>query len=77
MAMEYLPGKEGSVDLIADNGKILYMAYRESNVNLASIPQEATLIKNDKACQIIKSSVKYNLCSYVDYKHGVSRHVAV
>ena len=43
MAMEYLPGEEGSVDLIADHGKILYMAYRESNVNLASIPQAATL----------------------------------
>lgn len=52
MVMEYLPGSEGSVDLLADNGKIIYMAYRESNVNLHSIPQEATLVKNDEAYEI-------------------------
>lgn len=57
MAMECLPGEEGSVDLIADNGKILYMAYRESNVNLASIPQEATLAYNEEAYQIAKNVI--------------------
>ena len=39
MAMEYLTGMEGSVDLIAENVKIIYMAYRESTFNLHSIPQ--------------------------------------
>lgn len=58
MAMEYLPGEEGSVDLIADNGEILYMAYRESNVNLHSIPQEATLVCNEEAYQIARDVVK-------------------
>ena len=58
MAMEYLPGEEGSVDLIADHGKILYMAYRESNVNLASIPQAATLSYNKEAYDIAESVVK-------------------
>jgi carbamoyl-phosphate synthase large subunit len=58
MAMEYLPGEEGSVDLIADHGKIIYMAYRESNVNLASIPQEATLSHNEEAYQIATDVVK-------------------
>lgn len=57
MAMECLPGEEGSVDLIADHGKILYMAYRESNVNLASIPQEATLAYNEEAYQIARDVV--------------------
>lgn len=57
MAMECLPGEEGSVDLIADNGKILYMAYRESNVNLASIPQEATLAYNEEAYQIARDVI--------------------
>ena len=57
MAMECLPGEEGSVDLIADHGKILYMAYRESNVNLASIPQEATLTYNEEAYQIAKDVI--------------------
>ncbi len=52
MAMEYLPGEEGSVDLIADHGKIIYAAYRESNVNIASIPQVATLSHNEKAYKI-------------------------
>lgn len=58
MAMEYLPGEEGSVDLIADHGEIVYMAYRESNVNLASIPQEATLSYNEEAYQIARDVVK-------------------
>lgn len=58
MAMEYLPGAEGSIDLIADHGKILYMAYRESNINLASIPQEATLSYNEKAYRIAEEVIK-------------------
>lgn len=58
MAMEYLPGEEGSVDLIAENGEILYMCYRESNVNLASIPQEATLVYNEEAYQIARDVVR-------------------
>ena len=58
MAMEYLPGEEGSVDLIADHGKILYMAYRESNVNLASIPQAATLTNNKIVYEIAESVVR-------------------
>lgn len=57
MAMEYLPGGEGSVDLLAENGKILYMAYRESNVNLHSIPQEATLMENKEAYEIAEKVI--------------------
>lgn len=57
MAMEYLPGAEGSVDLLASNGKILYMGYRESNVNLHSIPQVATLSENREAYEIAEKVV--------------------
>lgn len=57
MAMEYLPGAEGSVDLLAYNGKILYMGYRESNVNLHSIPQVATLSENRAAYEIAEKVV--------------------
>lgn len=57
MAMEYLPGMEYSVDLLADKGKILYMAGRESNVNLASIPQVATLSKNEEAYRIAEEVI--------------------
>ncbi len=57
MAMEYLPGEEGSVDLLAENGKILYMCYRESNVNLHSIPQTATLSNNKEAYEIAEQVI--------------------
>lgn len=57
MAMEYLPGAEGSVDLLASNGRILYMGYRESNVNLHSIPQVATLSENKAAYEIAEKVV--------------------
>lgn len=58
MAMEYLPGMEGSVDLLAEDGKILYMAYRESTVNLHSIPQEAELKYNAEAYEIAEKVIK-------------------
>lgn len=56
-AMEYLPGMEYSVDLLADHGEILYIAGRESNVNLASIPQEATLAENIEAFEIAEQVI--------------------
>ncbi|MBQ9357922.1 MAG: ATP-grasp domain-containing protein [Abditibacteriota bacterium] len=49
LAMEYLPGMEGSVDLLAEEGRVLYAAYRESTVNLHSIPQEAVVKDNPEA----------------------------
>ena len=58
MAMEYLPGMEGSVDLIAENGKIIYMGYRESTVNLHSIPQAGILKDNPDAYAIAEKVVK-------------------
>ena len=57
MAMEYLPGIEGSVDLLADHGRIICMAYRETNINLASIPQEATLAYNQEAYKIAEEVI--------------------
>ena len=57
MAMEYLPGMEGSVDLVADHGKILYMAYRESTVNLHSIPQAGELKENKEAYMIAEKVI--------------------
>ena len=58
MAMEYLPGMEGSVDLIAENGKIIYVGYRESTVNLHSIPQVGVLKDNPEAYAIAEKVVK-------------------
>lgn len=77
MAMECLPGEEGSIDLIADKGEILYMAYRESNVNLASIPQEATLAKNEEAYQIARDvikALKLDGSADLDFKYDRNGH---
>lgn len=77
MAMEYLPGSEGSVDLIANHGKILYMAYRESNVNLASIPQEATLSYNQEAYEIARTVIEalgLDGSADLDFKNDAEGH---
>lgn len=58
MVMDYLPGMEYSVDLLADHGKTLYIVGRESNVIQASIPQEATLAYNEEAYQLSKAIVE-------------------
>lgn len=77
MAMEYLPGMEGSVDLIAENGKVLYMAYRESTVNLHSIPQSGELKENQEAYEIaIKVVDALNLTGSadLDFKNDKDGH---
>ena len=58
MVMEALPGDEFSIDLLADHGKILYMAARESNSITASIPMEATLFHNEAAYEISKRIIE-------------------
>lgn len=73
MAMEYLPGAEGSLDLIAEKGKILYYGYRESNVNLASIPQVATFVENEEAYKIaekIISKLELTGCADLDFRYN-------
>lgn len=54
MAMEYLPGAECSVDLLADQGEIIYMVGRESNNVLASIPQDSVLKEIPEAYDICR-----------------------
>ncbi len=77
MAMEYLPGMEGSVDLIAEEGKILYMAYRESTVNLHSIPQAGELKDNPEAYEIAEKVIgALNLTGSadLDFKNDADGH---
>lgn len=77
MAMEYLPGMEGSVDLIAENGKILYMAYRESTVNLHSIPQAGELKNNPEAYSIAEkviNALKLTGSADLDFKNDSEGH---
>lgn len=58
MVMEYLSGDEYDVDLIADNGKVLYMAGRRNPVMVMSITQESILERNDEAYKIAKEVVE-------------------
>lgn len=77
MAMEYLPGIEGSVDLIANQGDIVYMAYRESTVNLHSIPQVGELKSNKEAYEIAKKvikALKLTGSADLDFKNDVNGH---
>ena len=77
MAMEFLPGIEGSVDLIAENGKILYMAYRESTINLHSIPQAGELKENIEAYNIAKrvvEALKLTGNADLDFKNDKDGH---
>ncbi len=77
MAMEYLPGVEGSVDLIADNGEILYMAYRESTINLHSIPQLSELKDNPEAYDIAEKVIRalqLDGSADLDFKYDKNGH---
>lgn len=58
MVMEYLSGDEYDVDLVADNGSILYMAGRRNQVMVMSITQESILEKNQEAYEIATKVVK-------------------
>lgn len=58
MAMEYIPGREYSIDLVADNGKILYICGRNSDVVNASIPMEGSLCKDEAAYSLCEKIVK-------------------
>lgn len=57
MVMEYLSGDEYDVDLVADKGKILYMAGRRNPVMVMSITQESILEKNEDAYKIAEELV--------------------
>lgn len=72
MAMEYLPGAECSVDVLAENGNILYMVGRESNNVLASIPQDSILKEIPAAyeiCQKVCALLKIDGNADFDFKY--------
>lgn len=58
IVMEYLPGIEYSVDLLANNGEILYMVGRKNNESLMSIAQESTLAKEPIAYKLCTDLVR-------------------
>ncbi len=52
MAMEYLPGVEYTVDLLAEKGKTLYIAGRRNTTSNLSIAQTSVVEKKDDAYKI-------------------------
>lgn len=58
MLVEYMPGNEYTVDLLADHGNVLYMAGRENIVSLMSIAQESIVAKIDSAYETSKRIVE-------------------
>lgn len=57
MIMEYLPGCEYTVDLLADHGKVLYIAGRRNTSSHASIAMESVVEKKDAAYTLCESIV--------------------
>jgi len=58
MAMEYLPGEEFSVDVLAEKGKVVYMCARLSKKIVHSIPMESMLFEEPKAYVICEKVIK-------------------
>jgi carbamoyl-phosphate synthase large subunit len=52
IVMEYLPGIEYSVDLLAVNGRVQYIVGRKNNVSLMSIAQDSTLAEEPIAYKL-------------------------
>ena len=58
MLVEYMPGNEYTVDLLADHGRVLYMAGRENVASLMSIAQESIVAKIDSAYETSRAIVE-------------------
>lgn len=58
MLMEYLPGDEYDIDLLAEDGKVLYTAGRRNPEMLMSISQTSILEYNERAEKIAEQLVE-------------------
>lgn len=58
MAMEYFPGIEYTVDLLADHGKTLYIAGRMNTTSSMSIAQSSVVHKIDSAYKLCEDIVR-------------------
>lgn len=80
MAMEYIPGREYSIDLVADNGRVLYICGRSSDVVNASIPMEGALSKDEEAyalCETIVKLLKIDGNADFDFKYDAEGHAVL
>jgi carbamoyl-phosphate synthase large subunit len=58
IVMKYLPGCEYTVDLLADHGKVLYMAGRKNTDSIASIAMKSFVEKRETAYEMCKNIVE-------------------
>ena len=58
IAMEFLPGVEYTVDLLADQGNTLYIAGRRNTTSSMSIAQSSVVEKKSDAYQLCKDIVR-------------------
>ncbi len=58
MAMDFLPGMEYTVDLLADCGKTLYIAGRRNTTSSMSIAQTSIVEENDSAYKLCEDIVR-------------------
>lgn len=58
LLVEYLPGNEYTVDLLADKGKTKYIAGRDNLVSLMSIAQESVVVEDNEAYEMSKAVVE-------------------
>lgn len=57
LLVEYLPGNEYTVDLLAEHGEVKYMVGRENLVSLMSIAQESEVREDREAYEMSKAIV--------------------
>ena len=80
MAMEYIPGREYSVDLVSDHGKVLYICGRNSDVVNASIPMQGSLCEDKEAyslCEKIVGLLKLDGNADFDFKYDKDGHAVL
>jgi carbamoyl-phosphate synthase large subunit len=58
MAMDYLPGVEYTVDLLAEHGKVLYIAGRRNTSSSMSIAQTSIVEKKEAAYRLCEDIVR-------------------
>ena len=58
IAMEYLPGVEYTIDLLADHGKVLYIAGRRNTTSSMSIAQSSVVEHKESAYRICEDIVR-------------------
>jgi carbamoyl-phosphate synthase large subunit len=75
MVMEFLPGDEYTVDVLADNGEIIAMACRKGTRVVSSIQLECVIVRNKKVenmCRNIIKMLEFNGAFGFDIKCDVN-----